>query len=73
MNYTNTSRVDILTNPDRTQIEEIYSRGSEDNLFKTSDKKWDKVVQGNLKGKIKLGLSYIYFVSLIYFTIQLLV
>jgi hypothetical protein len=69
MNYTNTSRIDVLTNLDRERYEEIYLRGSEDNLVKTTD----KFVQENLKGKIKFGLSVIYFVSLVYFTIVLFI
>ena len=67
MNYTNTSRIDVLTNLDRERNEDIYLIGSEENLVKTTD----KFAQENLKGKVKLGLSVIYFVSLVYFTIAL--
>lgn len=65
MNYTNISRVDVLTEPD-------VNRSHKD-LVKSGDKLWNKVVQGNVKVKIKFGLSVIYFVSLVYFTIQLFV
>ena len=46
---------------------------SQKDLVKIGDKLWNKIVQGNVKGKIKFGLSVIYFVSLVYFTIQLFV
>ena len=65
MNYINISRIDILTNLDRKRNDKIYLRGPKENLVKTID----KFVQENLKGKIKFGLSVIYFVSLVYFTI----
>lgn len=65
MNYTNISRVDVLTEPDVNR--------SQKDLVKIGDKLWNKIVQGNVKGKIKFGLSVIYFVSLVYFTIQLFV
>lgn len=63
MKYKNTSRVDVLTEPG--------IRDSEEYFVKIADKLWDKIVQGNLEGKIKFGLSVMYFVSFVYFTIQL--
>jgi hypothetical protein len=73
MNYTNTSRIDILTNLDRERNEEKYLRGSGDNVVNTTDKLIDKFVQENLKCKVKFGLSVLYFVSLVYFTIILFI
>jgi hypothetical protein len=69
MNYINTSRIDVLTNFDRKRNDKIYLRDPKENLVKT----FDKFVQEDLKVKVKFGLSVIYFVSLVYFTIILFI
>jgi hypothetical protein len=71
MENINIRRIDILINSDHREIEGIYSRNPEETLIK--DRLWNKVLQRNLKEKIKYSLSVLYFFSLVYFTIQLFI
>lgn len=67
------SKADVLTDLNHPKVEEIHLKSPNTTLDKAVVRLSNKVLQENLKGKIKLGLSVLYFFSLVYFSIQLFI